>query len=59
MSQSISEDIGFFASIRDAIRGDSHRDYTNEPIGRAITLLAIPMVLEMMMESLFAVVDMF
>ena len=59
MPQAISEEHGLFASIRDAIRGDSHRDFTKEPIGRAITLLAIPMVLEMMMESLFAVVDMF
>src|SRR5580658_7423880 len=54
-----SPDHGFFASIRDAIRGDSHRDFTKERIGRAIMLLAIPMVLEMAMESLFAVVDMF
>src|ERR1700733_8967032 len=59
MSQTIIEDTGIIASIRDAIRGDSQRDFTNERIGRAITLLAIPMVLEMMMESLFAVVDMF
>ncbi len=57
--QAISQDQGFFASIRDAIKGDSHRDFTQERIGRAITLLAIPMVLEMCMESLFAVVDMF
>jgi putative MATE family efflux protein len=57
--QVISQDQGFFASIRDAIKGDSHRDFTQERIGRAITLLAIPMVLEMCMESLFAVVDMF
>jgi putative MATE family efflux protein len=55
----ISQDRGFFASIGDALRGDSHRDFTQERIGRAITLLAIPMVLEMCMESLFAVVDMF
>jgi len=48
-----------FGSIRDAIKGDSHRDFTKERIGRAIALLAIPMVLEMAMESLFAVVDMF
>jgi len=58
-AQAISENRGIFASIRDALRGDTHRDFTQERIGRAITLLAIPMVLEMTMESLFAVVDMF
>src|ERR1700752_2926555 len=47
-----------WASIREALRG-SHRDYTKGPIGRAILLLAIPMVLEMLMESIFAVVDIF
>lgn len=45
--------------IRDAVMGDPHRDFTVGSIPRAITLLAIPMVLEMMMESLFAVVDVF
>ncbi len=45
--------------VREAVRGDSHRDFTRERIGRAITLLAIPMVLEASMESLFAIVDMF
>ena len=59
MQQLISEKTGVFAAIRDAIRGDSHRDFTQERIGRAITLLAIPMVLEASMESLFAIVDMF
>lgn len=49
---------GFWASVRDAIRG-THHDYTEGAIGRAILLLAIPMVLEMAMESLFAVVDVF
>src|SRR2546425_6874666 len=44
--------------IRDAVRGTDH-DYTAGPIGRAIVLLAIPMVLEMGMESIFAVVDVF
>ena len=53
------EERGLFGSVRDALRGDTHRDFTTERIGRAITLLAIPMVLEMSMESLFAVVDMF
>ena len=48
-----------WAAIREAVRGDTHRDFTQERIGRAITLLAIPMVLEASMESLFAIVDMF
>jgi putative MATE family efflux protein len=44
--------------VRDALRGQQH-DYTAGPIGQAIFLLAIPMVLEMVMESLFAISDVF
>ena len=44
--------------MRQALRG-SHHDYTAGPLGRAIMLLAIPMVMEMLMESLFAVADVF
>src|ERR1700731_1526027 len=43
-------------SIREALRG-SHQDFTTGSLNRAILLLAIPMVLEMVLESLFAVVD--
>ncbi len=49
---------GMWAAIRESLRG-SHRDYTVGPIGRAVILLAIPMVLEMFMESLFVVADIF
>ncbi|HEX7181248.1 MAG TPA: MATE family efflux transporter [Thermoanaerobaculia bacterium] len=49
---------GFWRSVGDALRG-VQQDYTQGSIGRAILLLSIPMVLEMVMESLFAVVDIF
>jgi putative MATE family efflux protein len=44
--------------VRDALRG-THHNYTEGPIGRALLMLAVPMVLETVMESLFAVVDVF
>jgi putative MATE family efflux protein len=49
---------GFWRLLREAVVGSS-RDFTKESLGRAIFLLAIPMVLEMMGESIFAVVDIF
>lgn len=48
--------------LRDALvaafRGDRY-DYTKGAVGRAVVLLAVPMVLEMAMESIFAVCDIF
>jgi putative MATE family efflux protein len=42
--------------LRDAIRG-TNADYTKIPMRRAVLLLAVPMVLELVLESTFAVVD--
>src|SRR5258708_16145734 len=49
---------GIWATIREAVRG-THIDYTTAPVGRAVILLAVPMVVEMSMESVFAVADVF
>jgi MATE family, multidrug efflux pump len=49
---------GVWATIREAIRGSS-LDYTTAPVGRCIVMLAVPMVMEMAMESIFVVADVF
>src|SRR5579863_4388228 len=49
---------GFWASVGQALKG-THQDYTIGSLNRSIFLLAIPMVLEMVLESLFAVTDVF
>ena len=48
----------FLRLLKIAIQG-SVKEYTSGSINRAIFLLSIPMILEMVMESLFAVVDVF
>jgi len=47
-----------WTDIKEAIAG-SDRDFTSDSIGKALLILSIPMVLEMIMESIFAVVDIF
>ena len=54
-----SEPDGVWATIKQALAGSHRGEYTDGPIGRAILLLAVPMVLELVLESVFAVVDVF
>jgi Na+-driven multidrug efflux pump len=48
----------FWNDILLAIKG-SIQDYMQLSINRSVFLLAVPMILEMMMESLFAIIDIF
>lgn len=48
----------FWREVRDGIAGVP-RDFTKGSILRAVVLLAIPMMLEMVMQSVFAVVDIY
>ncbi len=47
-----------WSELREAVRGTG-ADYTKIPLRRAVFLLAVPMVLELVLESTFAVVDIF
>ncbi|HRH68463.1 MAG TPA: MATE family efflux transporter [Flavobacteriales bacterium] len=48
-----------FALIKESLKAGEATDYTGIGVRRAIVLLSIPMVLEMSMESVFALVDIF
>ncbi len=48
-----------FQLFKQALSNDNQRDFTKGSIGQAAFLLAVPMVLEMVMESIFAVTDIF
>lgn len=61
MTEKSSKNIFFriFSTIKMALNGESNYDFTSGKIKTAVILLAIPMVLEMMMESVFALVDLY
>ena len=48
----------FWKTVGEALHG-SRQDYTEGSVGRSILLLAIPMVLEVVLESVFAITDVF
>src|SRR4026207_2242253 len=49
---------GLWPTLRAAVRG-VRIDYTTAPVGQAVIMLAVPMVMEMAMESIFAGADVF
>ncbi len=53
-----TDNLGVWGTVRLSLAG-KELDFTTGPIGRAIILLSIPMVLEMVMESVFALTDAF
>ena len=57
-SENSSRSASLWRVVVSALKGET-RDYTTETLDRAVLLLAVPMVLEMAMESLFALADVF
>jgi MATE family, multidrug efflux pump len=57
-ASAVQQHASFWQIVVQSLRGE-HHDYTAGTLNRAVLLLAVPMVLEMLMESLFAVVDVF
>ena len=54
--QTVEQHPPLWQEVRNVLKG-GHKDYTTGSMGRAIILLAIPMVLEMLMQSIFELVD--
>src|SRR5262245_45098177 len=48
----------FWTLLKQAVRGSS-QDYTEGSLGQAVFLLSVPMILEMLMESVFGILDVF
>lgn len=58
MSKSLPTIQSFFKNLKIAVTG-KEQEFTKGSIRRAVFMLSIPMILEMLMESIFAVVDIF
>ena len=56
--QTCSAAFSIWEELSNAIRG-TEADYTQIGLGKAVFLLAVPMILELIMESTFAVVDIY
>lgn len=54
----LSSSQSLWSDLKNAVRG-TESDYTQITIGKAVLLLAVPMILELVMESTFAVVDIY
>ena len=57
-AESLTSRLSWWRVLRDSLSGAEH-NYTSIDLNKSIVLLAIPMILEMVMESVFAVVDVF
>lgn len=49
----------YFSIVWQSLKGEANYDYTSGNINKAVILLAIPMMLEMVLESVFALVDLY
>ena len=58
MNKALSNIVPFFKDVAEAISG-TEQDFTEGKLSRAILLLSIPAVLEMVMESIFVIADIF
>jgi len=58
MSKNIPSGVALWTLVKRSLRGEEY-DYTEGSIRQAIVLLAIPMILELSLESVFALVDLF